>query len=419
MIENIRLSFQGIWSHKMRSFLTMLGIIIGIAAIIAIVSTIRGANEQIKNNLIGSGNNTVNVIMAQDGGNEYQISSENDIPRGIPQVTEETKEKILALREVEAVTTYNSRYVSDSVFYQSTALTDLYMYGIDESYFTTCNYGIKSGRGFVPDDSRLFRKVMILDTIAAKSIFQQDNPIGRTMEVFGNPFTIVGVVEEHKQFEPEIETVGDYYTYQNDSNGLIFIPKATWPVVFYFDEPENVTVKAVSTDDMTNAGKKTASILNDTITDKSISIKYTSKDLQAQAKGIQQLKNATNMQLFWVAGISLLVGGIGVMNIMLVSVTERTSEIGLKKAIGARKSTILGQFLTEAAVLTSIGGMLGVGAGVGAAQVIHRVTNTPVAIDVTASIIAVVFSMVIGLVFGFLPSVQAANLDPIEALRRE
>ena len=107
------------------------------------------------------------------------------------------------------------------------------------------------------------------------------------------------------------------------------------------------------------------------------------------------------------------------MNIMLVSVTERISEIGLKKAIGARKGTILGQFLTEAAVLTSMGGILGVAAGAGAAQVIHKVSGVAVGISIPAAVIAVVFSMVIGIVFGFLPSVQAANLDPIEALRRE
>ena len=107
------------------------------------------------------------------------------------------------------------------------------------------------------------------------------------------------------------------------------------------------------------------------------------------------------------------------MNIMLVSVTERTSEIGLKKAIGARKGTILAQFLTEAAVLTSLGGVLGVAAGVGAAQVIHRVSGVAVGISIPAAVIAVLFSMIIGIVFGFLPSVQAANLDPIEALRRE
>ena len=148
-------------------------------------------------------------------------------------------------------------------------------------------------------------------------------------------------------------------------------------------------------------------------------IKYKGEDLLEQANQIQEISNSTNQQLIWIASISLLVGGIGVMNIMLVSVTERTSEIGLKKAIGARKRRILFQFLTEAAVLTSIGGLLGVLGGIIMAQVISRVSQTPVAISIPAIIFSVVFSMVIGIVFGLLPSVKAANLNPIDALRRE
>ena len=136
-------------------------------------------------------------------------------------------------------------------------------------------------------------------------------------------------------------------------------------------------------------------------------------------KNKQKMQNATNIQLMWIAGISLLVGGIGVMNIMLVSVTERTSEIGLKKAIGARKSSILWQFLTEASVLTSLGGLLGVAAGVVMARIINIATGIPVGINWLAAIIAVFFSMGIGIIFGLIPSIQASNLDPIDALRRE
>ncbi len=138
-----------------------------------------------------------------------------------------------------------------------------------------------------------------------------------------------------------------------------------------------------------------------------------------QAQQIQELSSSTNTMLIWIAGISLIVGGIGVMNIMLVSVTERTQEIGLKKAIGARKGKILGQFLTEAAVLTSLGGILGVLAGTVLAQVISYITTTPVAISIPAAIISVLFSMAIGIVFGVFPSYKAANLNPIDALRHE
>ena len=139
------------------------------------------------------------------------------------------------------------------------------------------------------------------------------------------------------------------------------------------------------------------------------------KNLEAK----QKASEAANTQLIWIASISLLVGGIGVMNIMLVSVTERTSEIGLKKAVGAKKRSILGQFLTEAVVLTSMGGMIGVVAGIGLSRVISKMADIPVGISVPAIIISVLFSMLIGVIFGLLPSVKASNLNPIDALRHE
>ena len=261
---------------------------------------------------------------------------------------------------------------------------------------------------------------MILDETAASDLFRNESPIGQTIEINKVPFTIIGVVDEASKFEPTINSISDYYTYaSSDSSGSIFMPTASWPIVYTYDEPENVIVKATSTDDMEDAGKQAEDILNATITDSESNVKYRADNLLEQARSLQQLSAATNNQLIWIASISLLVGGIGVMNIMLVSVTERTSEIGLKKAVGAKKSSILAQFLTEAAVLTSLGGIVGVGAGIGMAQVINRISGVAVSISVPASAIAVVFSMLIGIIFGFLPSVQAANLDPIEALRRE
>lgn len=138
-----------------------------------------------------------------------------------------------------------------------------------------------------------------------------------------------------------------------------------------------------------------------------------------KARDQQNLSRSTNNLLIWIASIALLVGGIGVMNIMLVSVTERTSEIGLKKALGAKKRRILVQFLTEASMLTSIGGVLGVIAGIILARVIAVMTGTPTSISYPAIAVSVIFSMLIGIIFGLLPSVKAANLSPIEALRRE
>ena len=417
MLENIRLSFQGIWSHKMRSFLTMLGIIIGIAAIIAIVSTIQGTNEQIKENLIGSGENTVEVSLYQ-GEWEYEMEY-SGAPEGVPLVSDSVLEEIREISHVENVATYLQRQDYSGVYYLNTSLSGGYVVGIDKNYFDTCNYIVKDGRGFCDSDFTDYRKVAILDSDSSSALFQGEDPLGKTIEIQKEPYTVIGVVTKAKTFEPVINSIDDYYTYAQESAGSVYVPDTTWPTIYQYDEPQNVVVRVDSTDNMTSVGKSCADTLNSYLSVKDDTIKYKAKDLLEQAQQIQELSSSTNTMLIWIAGISLIVGGIGVMNIMLVSVTERTQEIGLKKAIGARKTRILGQFLTEAAVLTSLGGILGVIAGTVLAQVISYVTTTPVAISIPAAIIAVLFSMVIGIVFGVFPSYKAANLNPIDALRHE
>ena len=200
---------------------------------------------------------------------------------------------------------------------------------------------------------------------------------------------------------------------------IFIIPDNVWPVIYQYDEPQNLVVRAKSTDDMTTAGEKAADILNAMLTVSDDTVKYKGEDLLEQATQIQEISNSTNQQLIWIASISLLVGGIGVMNIMLVSVTERTGEIGLKKALGARKRRILTQFLTEAAVLTLLGGIIGVLGGIALAYIISKVSAVPVAISGVSIVIAVLFSTLIGIIFGLIPSVKAANMNPIEALRHE
>lgn len=417
MIENIRLSFQGIWSHKMRSFLTMLGIIIGIASIISIVSTIKGTNEQIKKNLIGSGTNTVQIQLYQ-GDYQYEMLY-NGLPDGIPVRDETTMEKIKSVKNVEDAAFYTSRSdYNNSVYYGNNGISGSQVFGVDNSYFTTNGLVLKSGRTFVDSDFTNFHAAAIIDADTADSLFDGENPIGKTIEISSIPFTVVGIVDEDSKFEPVINSIDEYYTYySNSSASRIFVPSSMWPALYSFDEPQNVAIRVSDTEAMTDAGKAVAEIMNTNVTNSEI--KYQAQDLLKQAQDLQDLSSSTNSQLIWIASISLLVGGIGVMNIMLVSVTERTREIGLKKAIGAKKSRILWQFLTEAAVLTSLGGIVGVGAGIGLAAIISRVTSAPVAISVPSIIIAVVFSMVIGIIFGLLPSFKAANLNPIDALRHE
>ena len=417
MIENIRLAFQGIWGHKLRSLLTMLGIIIGIAAIITIVSTIKGTNEQIKENLIGAGNNVVTVNLNQ-GGSPYDMSW-SSLPSGVRVISQETRQDLENIDGVEKVSLYTARNYANQVYYLNREFNGQ-VYGIDEHYLGVYGLQVKIGRGFTEEDFRSFRKVLLVDANTQKNLFQGENPVGRCIEIQGDVYTVVGVVDLSQDFAPTINSINDYWLYMDNSTGALYMPGAVWPTAYQFDEPQNVAIKVGNTDAMAGVGQEAAELLTEKqIVDRENSkFDYRSQDMLEQAQQLQKMSESTNSQLIWIAGISLLVGGIGVMNIMLVSVTERTAEIGLKKAIGAKKRRILLQFLTEAAVLTSMGGIVGVISGIGLAQLISAMVQIPVAIDMTAIVISVVFSTLIGVIFGLLPATQAANLNPIDALRR-
>ena len=266
MIENIRLSFQGIWSHKMRSFLTMLGIIIGIASIISIVSTIKGTNEQIKKNLIGSGTNTVQIQLYQ-GEWQYEILY-NGLPTGIPVCTEETLQSIRDVANVEDAALYTSRTDYNSgVYYGNNSITGAQIFGVDNSYFSTNGLVLKSGRSFVDSDFSTFRSVAVIDSGTADSLFDGEDPIGKTIEINQLPFTVIGIVEEDSKFEPVINSIEEYYTYYaNQSAARVFVSSAMWPAIYSFDEPQNVSIRVSSTEAMTDAGKAVADILNARIT---------------------------------------------------------------------------------------------------------------------------------------------------------
>lgn len=416
MLENMRLAFQGIWGHKLRSILTMLGIIIGIAAIITIVSTIKGTNEQIKENLIGAGNNVVTVQLNQ-AGYPYDMSW-GEIPSGVRVISSETRQELESIHGAQKVSLYTSRNYAEQIYYKNTQFNGE-VRGIDENYLSVFGYQIKNGRGFTQKDFDGFRKVALVDTIAVKNLFGGECPVGESVELQGEIFTVVGVVDLSDSFAPTINSINDYWLYANTSSGSIYLPYSVWPTAYRFDEPQSAAIKVNNTDDMASVGKAAADLLTEKqIMDKESDFDYRSQDMLEQAQQLQSMSESTNMQLVWIASISLIVGGIGVMNIMLVSVTERTSEIGLKKALGAKKRRIRMQFLTEAAVLTSLGGIIGVASGIGLAELISKMMQIPVSVSIPAILIAVVFSTVIGIVFGLVPAIKAANLNPIDALRR-
>ncbi len=418
MGEDLKLSFKGIWSHKMRSFLTMLGIIVGVAAVIAVVSTITGTNEQIKNNLIGDGTNTVTVSLFQDGW-EADFSY-SDPPAGVTELGTDVRNQLLSINDVVNATMYHKRNYAGSVFYLNNSVDGASVYGIDENYFQTTGLQVTGGRTFSAAELKGQKKVAIIDKTIVSTAFDGEDPLGKTLDLSGEPFIVIGIVDKKSEFEPKITSVNDYYTYVKESTGTVYIPDNMWPLLFKYDEPRSFTVKASSTDTMTSVGKAAADTLNSHLSvAEDSNVKYQSINLADNASELQQLSGSANILLIGIASISLLVGGIGVMNIMLVSVTERTREIGLKKALGARKSRIRRQFLTEAVLLSGIGGIFGVIVGIILSKIISLAAEIPTAISIPSIIIAVVFSMVIGVVFGMVPSIKASNLNPIEALRYE
>ncbi len=417
MSEYLRSALDGIWAHKLRSMLTMLGIIIGIASIIAISSTIMGTNEQIKQNLIGAGNNTVTIKLYQ-GDYEMQLEYEQ-VPEGVPILDASILKEIREISEVEDAALFYKRNAWQAVYHGETGLSQGTILGVDENYMDVYGYQLRAGRSFVPADFSEYRKVALIDKSASDTLFLGQNPIGQTVEIKGEPYIIVGEIAQSAAFTPVINTIDEYYTYMDSSGGKVLIPMGTWPVIYKYDEPVSLVVRARNTEAMTEAGKKAAAVLNGRFTKDTGEVKYASDDLLERAKQLQELSSATNRQLIWIASISLLVGGIGVMNIMLVSVTERTREIGLKKALGARRRVISLQFLTEAGVLTCIGGVLGVIVGVALAFIVSKISQVPIFISGYIIVAAVVFSFVVGLFFGAVPAYQASKLNPIEALRHE
>ncbi len=415
MLESISLALQGLWTHKMRSFLTMLGVIIGIASIITIVSTINGTNQQIKDNLVGAGNNVVNVRVTQDG-NPVEFSY-MAIPASVRPLDADVADYLGTLPGVDSVALFRSNSGGDAVSFGRTQFTGN-LYGIDERYLSVVGSSVARGRAFTEEDRVNNRKVALVDQKTASTLFGGEDALGSIIEVKGEPFVVVGITAKDVSTEPVINSVEEYRLYSASAAGAIYIPLESWEVAFRYDEPHSLAVRASSVDEMTVAGNGVAEAVN-AYAVTSDDYAYAADNLLDKAASLQNLSKSANDQLLWIAGISLLVGGIGVMNIMLVSVTERTREIGLKLAIGASRSRIRLQFLTEASVLTLIGGVLGVAGGIGLAYLLSSVMGIPVFVSVPACLVAVAFSMVIGLVFGLAPALKASRLNPIEALRHE
>lgn len=401
LYEYIKMAVHNIMANKGRSFLTMLGIIIGIASVIAIVSIGEGTKNQM--------NSEIDDI----GGGQIAISVSSDAQTAEEWITADDVEAIRELDEVEGVN------VSDSFDGETTTGKGnftLMVTGEGPDAKLLNNATMKHGVYFGENEVQEGKNVCVISDSDAKRLFGTDDVVGMSIDVncYGltKSLRICGVTTQKENgtfvsytYEGMPVTVNVPYTTMNEFTGV--------SDYFY-----SATIQGDKSLDSQKVADKVVSLLEKR--------HQCAGEDYFQVQSFQDIMSSMNQMLdmvtafiSFVAGISLLVGGIGVMNIMLVSVTERTKEIGLKKAIGARKKTILGQFLTEASVLTSIGGIIGVITGIGLSKVVGKVTGSPTAISVPSIVIAVLFSTIIGVVFGLLPSVKAANLNPIDALRSE
>lgn len=417
MLENIMLSVRGIRSHKMRSALTMLGIIIGIAAIIIIVSIINGASAQLKKEMVGDSTNTVMVALysKDDSYSAYNASDFGTIP-GVTTIPEEAVNEVKELDGItDAAVLYshdysmNVKYLSDSTYCSGR--------GVGLDYFPFSGLTLMQGRLFTQRDYDEHNNVIIITDDIANQLFNNESALGKTVQ-FGNElFTVVGIVTKLIDYS-EIQTLSDYYLNIAIENKAAWVPYTSWNDAVGYDDIQSLVVKIENPDKIVTAATAASDVLNNNIIlpDR---FQYKSGSLSEDADYLKEIMNITSILLVGIASISLLVGGIGVMNIMLVSVTERTREIGLKKALGARRRVILGQFLTESVVLTSIGGLIGVLIGIGISKLVGMIINMPTEVSVGAIAISVGFSMGVGIIFGLVPSIKAANLNPIDALRYE
>lgn len=391
--------------NKMRSILTSLGIIIGVSAVIIMLAVGTGASQKVQKDMESMGSNllTIRSASAKSGGVRMGSGTR-------PTLTIKDSQAIKKnARGVEAVSSASTEMKQLTFGNQNWSST---VYGTDPDYFYIKNYEVENGRGFVPEDIKNYAKVTVIGSTVANELFGDLDPIGKIMRVGNVPFKVIGTLKSKGSVGPM------------DQDDLIFIPITTAQKrVFGTDFPGTVSMIVVKSSDPDNTSIAEKDI-DEVLTARHHIGKNQVKDFEIRNSAEFQEKMKTTMQTFAIllasiASVSLLVGGIGIMNIMLVSVTERTKEIGIRMAIGAKPSDIRVQFLIESFLLSIIGGLIGVAVGIIGAELVLLSGVMTVSISLFSIFLSLGFSGFIGVLFGFYPAYKASLLNPIDALRYE
>ncbi len=395
LLETFHTSITAILANRLRSFLTVLGIVIGVTSVILLVALVSGLNLYITNQIQGLGSNLIFVVPGRIGGARSPGGVQANKLTNIDAT--ELRNRLQGEAEVspavQRTTTLKFANKSD----KGTAI-----FGVESNYFKVISsLKLSSGRFFNANESAAAKRVAVVGPSVVNTLFNGGTALGKTIDVNGLRYQVIGVLESRGS------------TFGIDQDNAIYVPIAAAQRQFGLTNLNTIYISANKSEDVKAVQSKADVILKRRLNEDDFSLQTQEQALST----VSQITGVLTVALGGIAAISLIVGGIGVMNIMLVSVTERTREIGLRKALGAQPEAIRNQFLIEAITLSGIGGVIGILLGIGLSMIINIFFTTSVTL--WSIFLSFGFSMLVGVVFGVAPALRAAKLNPIQALRYE